>query len=80
MGQTNGIGTAPRDELELNNPVELGHELVAVFPVAIQPHDLGGQIINHQDVGRTLALALLVVLKLHPSVDVKHSAHAVNVV
>ena len=40
------------------------------FPVAVEADDFVVQFVNHQDVRRTLALGLLVVVKLQIGVDV----------
>ena len=37
--QANSIGSTPRDELELDNPVELRHRVVALFPIPVQTND-----------------------------------------
>ena len=80
MRQANGIGTAPWDELELNNPVQLGHRLVGLFPVAVQAHHLVVELVDHQDVRCHLALAVLVVFQLKVGVDVVDLTQTVFVV
>ena len=80
MRQANGIGATPWDELELNDPVQLGHGLVLLFPVAVQAHALVVEFVDHQDVRSHLALAVLVVFEFQVDVDVVDLAHAVVVV
>ena len=77
--ETDRVGTAPRDELELNQPVELLHALVALFPVPVQAHDFGGKVVDHQDVGREFAFRFFVVLQLQHRVDVVYLAYPVVV-
>ena len=58
MRKTNRIGTSPWDEFELDNPVELGHLLVALFPIPVQTHDLVVEFVDHQNVGGQLAFRI----------------------
>ena len=78
--QADSVSATPRDELELHDPVQLGHGLVAVFPVAVQAHNLVLQLVDHHDVRGHLALGLVVVLQLQVAVDVIDSALTVLVV
>ena len=78
--QADGVSAAPWDELELDNPIELGHRVVALFPVTVQADDLGALLVHHHDVRSHLALGLLVVVKLQERVYVVDLAQAVVIV
>ena len=80
MGQANCISTTPWDELELHDPVQLGHSLVLLLPIAIQANYLKVDLVNHQDVGGCFSLGLLVVFQLQVAVDVIDLAKTVLVV
>ena len=80
MRQADGVSTAPRNELKLDQPIQLGHRFVAFLPIAVQTQHLGVQVVDHQDVWSQLAFAVTVVFERQVRVDVVHSAHAVFVV
>ena len=80
MWQANSVCAAPWDEFELHDPVQLGHRLVGLFPVAVQAHHLVVELVDHQDVWGHLALAVLVVFQLQVGVDVVDLAQAVFIV
>ena len=79
VGQANSVCAAPGDELELDQPVELGHRLIALFPIAIHAQHLVFKVVDHQDVRGHLALGAGVALKLQPCVDVIDRAASVDV-
>ena len=80
LWQADSVGTAPWDELELDHPVHFGHGVVAFFPVTVQAHHFGRQVVDHHDVRGRLALGDGVVFQLQPCVDVVQAAQAVLVV
>ena len=77
MRQANGVGATPWDELELDDPVQFGQGFVTLFPVAVQADDLVVEVVDHHDVRGALALAVRVLFKRQPCVDVVHAAQAV---
>ena len=79
MRKTNRICSPPWNKFELNDPVQLGHGLVLLFPVAVQAHDLLADLVDHQDVGRHIAFGVAVVVQFQVGVDVVHLAQAVFV-
>ena len=80
VGQANGVSTAPWDELELDDPIQLGHRVVALFPVTVQADDLGALLVHHHDVRSHLTLGKFVVVKFQKCVDMVDLAQAVVVV
>ena len=79
MWQANGVGTTPRDELELHDPIEFGHGFVALFPISVETDHFVLQLINHQDVRGDLTLGILVFLNLKEGIDVINAANPVFV-
>ena len=80
MRQSNRISTSPWDELELYDPVQLGHGLVCLFPVAVQANDFIVELVHHEDVWGHLAFAVLVLFQLKVGVDVIDLAQSIFVV
>ena len=78
--QADGKHAAPWDELELDDPIQLGHRVVALLPVAVEPDYLVGLLVHHHDVRGHLPLGMLVVFQLQPRVDVEDLAQPVLVV
>ena len=79
MRQTYRVGATPRDEFKLDQVVELRHRLVALLPIAVQAHNFGRVLINHQNVRRNLFIRVLVLFALHVDVRMKHSTQSVDV-
>ena len=79
MWHTDGIGTAPWNELVLDHPVEFFHGFIAFFPVSVQTNHFTVDFIHHQDVRRHLTLGIAVIIKLKVGVNVENTAHTVNV-
>ena len=79
MRQANRIRATPRDELKLDDPVQLGHRVVALFPVPVQANDLRVQLVDHQDVRSRLALRPRVVFQLKVRIAVVNATQAIDI-
>ena len=77
--ESDRVSTTPRDELELDQVVELGHRDVALLPVTVQADDLGVLLVDHHDVRGQLAFGVRVVFPLHERVHHVHAASPVDV-
>ena len=79
LRQTDRISTAPGDKFELDEPVELLHLLVALFPVAVKADHLPGLLVDHQDVRSKVAIRLFVIIDREVDVGMEDAPLTVDV-
>ena len=80
LRQSDRVRATPRDELELDHPVELRHRFVALFPVPVHTDDFRVVLVDHQNVGSQFAFRVRIILFGDVRVDVVHTTQSIGVV